>query len=68
MFLILHFQLFSFLTGRTFYDALCTIAFFLAWILVIGFVDISLAYGMQSGNRLGVPEELLHRLRAPFAK
>jgi hypothetical protein len=60
---ILYIQPPDFLVGHTVFDVLCTIAFFLSWVLVIGFVDISLTYGMQSGHWLGVPLELLHRLR-----
>ena len=64
MWLTIHFAKFSFLTGRGFADILCTIAFFLAWILLIGFVDLSLASGLQSGPR-SLLLNLLHRFRAP---
>ena len=47
----LYFQSFDFLTGRSIFDVLCTIAFFLAWILLIGTVDLSLAYGMRTARR-----------------
>jgi hypothetical protein len=43
-------------------------AFFLAWILLIGFVDLSLAYGMRTGNQPVAPLELAHRVRSLAAK
>ena len=68
MFLILYFRLFAFFTGHTVFDVLCTIAFFLAWVLLIGFVDLCLAYGMRTRNQSAPPEELLHRVRSLAAK
>jgi hypothetical protein len=62
------FQYFDFLTGRTVFHALCTIAFFLAWILVIGAVDLSLAYGIRTGDQPVSSPELMHRVRAQAAK
>jgi hypothetical protein len=39
---------FDFLRGRTISDVICTIAFFLAGILVIGLIDLSLVFGLRS--------------------
>jgi hypothetical protein len=68
MFLILYYRLFDFFNGRTIFDALCTLAFFLAWILLIGFVDLSLAYGMRTRNQPAAPEELVDRVSSLVAK
>jgi hypothetical protein len=68
MFLVLYYRLFDFFTGHTVFDVLCTIAFFLAWVLLIGFVDLSLAYGMRTRNQSAPPVELLHRVRSLVAK
>jgi hypothetical protein len=67
MFLILYFRYFNFFDGRSVFDALCTLAFFLAWILLIGFVDLSLAYGMRT-RKQPAPEELVHRVNPLVAK
>jgi len=68
MFLILYYHLLDFFNGRSVFDALCTFAFFLGWILVIGFVDLSLAYGMRTRNQPAPPVELLHRVRSLVVK
>jgi len=68
MWLILYFQFFDFLNGRTLLDALCTIAFLLTWILIIGTVDLSLAYGMRTGKQPVSPLDLVNRFRAQAAK
>jgi hypothetical protein len=68
MFLLLYFKCFDFFSGHTLLDALCTIAFFLAWVLLIGFVDLSLAYGMRTRNQPLPPVELVHRVRSLVAK
>lgn len=47
MWMIIHFEKFNFLLGYTPPDILGTIAFFLLWVLLIGFVDVSLVYGLR---------------------
>jgi hypothetical protein len=47
MWLIVHFENFEFLRGRSTSDIICTIAFFLVSILLIGVVDLCLVYGLR---------------------
>jgi hypothetical protein len=50
MVLLMHFGKFEFLEGKTVDDVLCTIAFFLTWILLIGLADLSLFLGLRFKN------------------
>ncbi len=70
MWLFMQVQGFNFLDGRTPYDILCTIAFFLGWILVIGFVDLSLVYGIRARdlNLPGAVFNWAYRVRPQVAK
>jgi hypothetical protein len=65
--LLMNFHLHTgFLAGRTFFDVLCTAAFFLLWILLLGVVDLSLFYGLRVRN-MSLPVAVidwLQRVRA----
>ncbi len=50
MVLLMHLEKFEFLTGKTVPDVLCTIAFFLIWLLVIALVNVWLFIGLRFRN------------------
>jgi hypothetical protein len=66
MWLVMHLPTFTFTRGRSTTDVICTIAFFLMSVLLIGVVDLCLVYGLRVAEMSlpGALIEWVQRIRA----
>jgi hypothetical protein len=66
MWVFIHVEQPAFLTGRGISDILCSLVFFLVWVLLAGVIDLCLVYGLQLKSRglTGAVIDWVERLRA----